>query len=89
MYFDLRDFDWMQDCETFFSEALQKWSQLNCTSEFVSFEREVRTKVDTLAQLVHHKVCSPLHLESQGHFMLMPVLALYMYRNLYAFYIPF
>ena len=46
----------VQDRETFFSEALQKWSQLNCTSEFVSFEREVRTKVDTLAQLVYHKV---------------------------------
>ena len=49
----------MQDRDTFFSEALQKWNQLNCTSEFVSFEREVRTKVDTLAQLVHHKVCPP------------------------------
>ena len=46
----------MQDRETFFSEALQKWNQLNCTSDFVSFERDVRHKVDSLAQLVHHKV---------------------------------
>ena len=52
---------WLQDQETFFSEALQKWNQLNCTSDFVSFEREVRTKVDTLAQLVHHKVRSGTH----------------------------
>lgn len=51
----------VQDRETFFSEALQKWSQLNCTSEFVSFEREVRTKVDTLAQLVYHKVSTQLY----------------------------
>jgi hypothetical protein len=57
----------MQDRETFFSEALQKWSQLNCTIEFVSFEREVRTKVDTLAQLVYHKVHMLTH-----HFICTP-----------------
>lgn len=44
-----------EECDTFFSEALQKWRELNCTLDFVAFEREVRNKVDSLAQLVHHK----------------------------------
>ena len=57
----------VQDRETFFSEALQKWSQLNCTSEFISFEREVRTKVNTLAQLVYHKVHVGTQLDAVGN----------------------
>ncbi|RDD45796.1 Small subunit processome component 20-like protein [Trichoplax sp. H2] len=44
-----------EDAETFFMEALFKWTDLNCSTEFVQFRREVYHYCQTLPQLVHHK----------------------------------
>ena len=42
---------------THFFEALQKWSDLNCTETFVSFSKDVAKSSETLPQLLHHEVC--------------------------------
>lgn len=44
-----------EDEDTFFCEALAKWTELNCTLHFQEFSSEVRKYVQSLAQLVHHK----------------------------------
>ncbi|CAH1799075.1 unnamed protein product [Owenia fusiformis] len=44
-----------EDEDTFFYEGLQKWQELNCTQHFTNFQREIRDKVHTFAQLLHNK----------------------------------
>ncbi|XP_023930047.1 small subunit processome component 20 homolog [Lingula anatina] len=44
-----------EEVETYFGEALQKWTELNCTEHFTNFRREISGQVNNFAQLVHHK----------------------------------
>lgn len=90
MYFYYLDAWFVQDRETFFSEALQKWIQLNCTSDFVSFEREVRNKVDSLAQLVYHKVstccmCPGIHMIVQCTYIYYDIYIIIIYVKTYVY----
>ena len=41
--------------DTFFCQALSKWTELNCTLHFQNFSSKVSAYVQSLAQLVHHK----------------------------------
>ena len=43
------------DKDTFFREALEKWSELNCTLDFTEFYRKVKPMVQSFNQLVYHK----------------------------------
>ncbi|XP_078326712.1 small subunit processome component 20 homolog isoform X1 [Crassostrea virginica] len=47
--------DTPDETSTYFCEALQKWSELNCTEHFTNFRKEISERVQTFAQLVHHK----------------------------------
>ncbi|EDQ86381.1 uncharacterized protein MONBRDRAFT_11008 [Monosiga brevicollis MX1] len=44
-----------EDTTTFFDEALDKWRELNLTSHFESFTRDVRGLSGSLPLLVHHQ----------------------------------
>ncbi|ELU13105.1 hypothetical protein CAPTEDRAFT_202597, partial [Capitella teleta] len=44
-----------EDADTFFSEALLKWRELNLTRSFADFQSDIRGEVHTLTQLLHHK----------------------------------
>lgn len=44
-----------EEQDTFFREALAKWTELNCTQDFVNFNREVKGLVQNLKQLLFHK----------------------------------
>ena len=44
-----------EEQDTFFREALAKWTELNCTQDFVHFNREVKGLVQNLRQLLFHK----------------------------------
>ncbi|XP_061192168.1 small subunit processome component 20 homolog [Saccostrea echinata] len=47
--------DTPDETSTYFCEALQKWSELNCTEHFANFRKEISDQVQTFTQLVHHK----------------------------------
>ncbi|KAJ2554755.1 U3 snoRNP protein, partial [Coemansia sp. RSA 1933] len=38
----VRDFDEPEEHGSYFEEALNKWSELNCTKDFTEFSRRVR-----------------------------------------------
>ncbi|VDI48925.1 U3 small nucleolar RNA-associated protein 20, partial [Mytilus galloprovincialis] len=40
---------------TYFGEAIEKWTELNCTKHYADFRKEISNQVQTFAQLVHHK----------------------------------
>ena len=69
-----------EDEDTFFYEALSKWTELNCTLHFQNFSSKVKEYVQSLAQLVHHKerVIELLqeHLEVRGSLALESLLDL-------------
>ena len=69
-----------EDEDTFFCEALSKWTELNCTLHFQNFSSKVKEYVQSLAQLVHHKeqVIELLkeHLQVHGSLALQPLLDL-------------
>ena len=69
-----------EDEDTFFYEALSKWTELNCTLHFQNFSSKVKEYVQSLAQLVHHKdrVIELLkeHLEIRGSLALESLLDL-------------
>lgn len=44
-----------QTADTHFCDALSQWAELNCTQQFVEFHRAVADKVQSHAQLLHHK----------------------------------
>ena len=44
-----------EEQDTFFRESLAKWSELNCTQDFVNFHKEVQGHVQDLKQLLFHK----------------------------------
>ena len=43
-----------EEQDTFISEALGKWSELNCTLHYQEFSRKVRPYIQSLAQLLYH-----------------------------------
>lgn len=67
-----------EDADTFLSETLSKWNELNCTLHFQEFSGEVKPLVQSLAQLVHHEkeVISLLkkHLQVRDSLALKPLL---------------
>ena len=44
-----------EEQDTFFRESLAKWSELNCTQDFVDFQKEVQRFVQDLKQLFFYK----------------------------------
>lgn len=44
-----------EDGDSCFVAGLAKWSDLNCTQDFVNFTREVSFEIRNFAQLVHHR----------------------------------
>ncbi|XP_074650347.1 small subunit processome component 20 homolog [Tubulanus polymorphus] len=44
-----------EDADTFFSENLQKWIDLNCTQHFTTFRKEISSQVQSLPQLLFHE----------------------------------
>ena len=44
-----------EDEDTFFYEALAKWTELNCTLHFQDFASKVKPYVQSFAQLVYHE----------------------------------
>ncbi|KAJ1679300.1 U3 snoRNP protein, partial [Spiromyces aspiralis] len=68
------------DTGSYFGEALASWIELNCTSDFTSFCREVRPITTSLAQLLYHKdtVVDAVekHITKPGSLALEPLLSL-------------
>ena len=44
-----------EEQDTFFRECLAKWSELNCTQDFVNFHKDVNRLVQDLKQLLFYK----------------------------------
>lgn len=44
-----------EEQDTFFRESLSKWSELNCTQDFVHFYKSVKALVQNLKQLLFYK----------------------------------
>ncbi|XP_064627386.1 small subunit processome component 20 homolog [Lineus longissimus] len=69
-----------EECGTFFTEGLQKWSELNCTEHFTNFSKEITNQVQSLPQLIHHEeqIITALrtHLQVPQSMALQPILDL-------------
>eukprot|EP00842_Homolaphlyctis_polyrhiza_P001421 jgi/Hompol1/227/HPOL_000682-RA len=44
-----------EDVESFFKEALDKWSELNCTANFTLCVRDLQPHAESLMQILYHK----------------------------------
>lgn len=83
-----------EDEDTFFCEALSKWTELNCTLHFQDFFSRVKEYVQSLAQLVHHKEqvieLLKVHLQIRGSLALQSLLDLVVHlaRDLQADFYP-
>ncbi|KAJ1735521.1 hypothetical protein LPJ72_001828, partial [Coemansia sp. Benny D160-2] len=51
----VRDFDEPEDHGSYFAEALDKWSELNCTKDFTDLSAQLRSHRQSLAQILYHK----------------------------------
>ena len=53
-----------QDADTFFGEAIAKWSDLNCTEHYIQFYADVRNLANSFSQLLHHQEAVVVALET-------------------------
>ncbi|XP_071833021.1 small subunit processome component 20 homolog isoform X3 [Apostichopus japonicus] len=69
-----------EDGDSYFVVGLAKWSDFNCTQDFVNFTREVSFNIRNFAQLVHHEAdCLSLlkkHLKIRSSLAYLPLLDL-------------
>ncbi|KAJ1726255.1 U3 snoRNP protein, partial [Coemansia biformis] len=76
----VRDFDEPDEHGSYFAEALQKWSELNCTRDYSAFMRRVSSYRQSLAQVLYHKedIVSAIedYLTTEHELVLVPILDL-------------
>ncbi|KAI8920655.1 armadillo-type protein [Entophlyctis helioformis] len=68
------------DVESYFRDAMLEWAELNCTTHFTLFTREITPITGSLSQILYHKtqICAIIqrHLAVPGSLAIQPILSL-------------